>query len=63
MTLLIPIIGVYTGIDFWGKVFLVFAFAVFVILINTEAGVRASIGTHRNRGVILVDAANRWSGM
>lgn len=41
MTLLIPIIGVYTGIDFWGKVFLVFAFAVFVILINTEAGVRA----------------------
>jgi ABC-type nitrate/sulfonate/bicarbonate transport system permease component len=41
VTLLIPIIGVYTGIDFWGKVFLVFAFAVFVILINTEAGVRA----------------------
>jgi len=41
MTLLIPIIGVYTGIDFWGKVFLVFAFSVFVLLINTEAGVRA----------------------
>jgi ABC-type nitrate/sulfonate/bicarbonate transport system permease component len=44
MTLLIPIIGVYTGIDFWGKVFLVAAFAVFVILINTEAGVRAVSG-------------------
>lgn len=44
ITLLIPIIGVYTGIDFWGKVFLVFAFAVFVILINTEAGVRAVAG-------------------
>jgi ABC-type nitrate/sulfonate/bicarbonate transport system permease component len=41
VTLLIPIIGVYTGIDFWGKVFLVVAFAVFVILINTEAGVRS----------------------
>jgi ABC-type nitrate/sulfonate/bicarbonate transport system permease component len=44
MTLLIPIIGVYTGIDFWGKVWLVAAFAVFVILINTEAGVRAVAG-------------------
>jgi len=44
ITLLIPIIGVYTGIDFWGKVFLVSAFAVFVILINTEAGVRAVTG-------------------
>lgn len=41
ITLLIPIIGVYTGIDFWGKVFIVVAFAIFVIIINTEAGVRA----------------------
>lgn len=41
MTLLIPIIGVYTGIDFWGKVVIVTVFAVFVILINTEAGVRS----------------------
>jgi NitT/TauT family transport system permease protein len=46
MTLLIPILGVYTGIDFWGKVFLVVAFAVFVILINTEAGVRAVSGAY-----------------
>lgn len=44
ITLLIPIIGVYTGIDFWGKVFLVVAFAIFVILINTEAGVRSVSG-------------------
>lgn len=41
ITLLIPIIGVYTGIDFWGKVFIVVAFAIFVIIINTEAGVRS----------------------
>jgi ABC-type nitrate/sulfonate/bicarbonate transport system permease component len=46
MTLLIPILGVYTGIDFWGKVFLVVAFATFVILINTEAGVRAMSGAY-----------------
>ncbi|MCW3014362.1 MAG: binding-protein-dependent transport system inner rane component [Solirubrobacterales bacterium] len=41
ITLLIPIIGVYTGIDFWGKVFLVVAFSVFVILVNTESGIRS----------------------
>jgi ABC-type nitrate/sulfonate/bicarbonate transport system permease component len=41
ITLMIPIVGVYTGIEFWGKVFIVVAFTVFVILINTEAGVRA----------------------
>lgn len=49
ITLLIPIIGVYTGIDFWGKVFLVVAFAIFVILINTEAGVR-SVSAARSAG-------------
>jgi ABC-type nitrate/sulfonate/bicarbonate transport system permease component len=41
ISLLIPIVGVYTGVDFWGRVFLVVAFAVWVILINTEAGVRS----------------------
>lgn len=55
ITLLIPIIGVYTGIDFWGKVFLVSAFAVFVILINTEAGVRAVAGaTHETAEAFCV---------
>jgi NitT/TauT family transport system permease protein len=44
ISLLIPIVGVYTGIDFWGRVFLVVAFAVFVILVNTETGVRAVPG-------------------
>ncbi|NJD27412.1 MAG: ABC transporter permease [Chloroflexi bacterium] len=40
ITMLVPIIGIYTGLGFTGKVTLVVLFAFFVILINTEAGVR-----------------------
>lgn len=40
MSLLIPILGVYIGLGFRGRVFLVIVWAVFVIIINTAAGVR-----------------------
>lgn len=40
ITMLVPIIGIYVGLGFTGKVALVVMFAFFVILINTEAGVR-----------------------
>lgn len=40
MALLIPILGVYIGLEFRGRVFLVIVWAVFVIIINTAAGVR-----------------------
>jgi NitT/TauT family transport system permease protein len=40
MTMLVPVIGIYVGLSDRGKVFLVFVFAVFSIVINTSAGVR-----------------------
>lgn len=40
MALLIPILGVYIGLEFRGRLFLVIVWAVFVIIINTAAGVR-----------------------
>lgn len=39
MTMLIPVIGIYVGLGFRGKVFLVFMFSVFVIAINTALGI------------------------
>ena len=41
MSLLIPVVGIWIGLGIRGKIFLVFMFAVFVILVNTSAGVRA----------------------
>jgi NitT/TauT family transport system permease protein len=41
MVMLIPVIGTYTGIEFGGKVFLVFTFCVFVIVMNTASGIRS----------------------
>lgn len=41
MTLLIPVIGIWIGLGTRGKLFLVFMFSVFVILVNTAAGVRS----------------------
>lgn len=40
MTSLVPVIGVWIGLGFTGKMFLVFVFSVFPILINTLTGVR-----------------------
>ena len=40
MVMLIPVIGTYTGLEFGGKVFLVFTFCVFVIVMNTAVGIR-----------------------
>lgn len=40
MYMLIPVLGIYTGLELRGKVFLVFVFSVFVIIINTAAGIR-----------------------
>lgn len=40
MSLLIPIIGIYIGLGFQGRVFLVVVWAVFAIIVNTAVGVR-----------------------
>jgi ABC-type nitrate/sulfonate/bicarbonate transport system permease component len=40
VTMLIPIIGVYTGLDFRGRVFVVVSYVALVIVISTATGVR-----------------------
>ena len=40
VTMLIPIIGVYTGLDFRGRVFIVISYVALVIVISTSTGVR-----------------------
>lgn len=40
-TILLPIIGLYLGLQLTAKVFVVFFFCVFVIAINTASGVRS----------------------
>lgn len=40
VTMLIPIVGVYTGLGFRGRVFIVFTYVAMVIVINTATGVR-----------------------
>lgn len=40
VTMLIPIVGVYTGLDFRGRVFIVITYVALVIVISTATGVR-----------------------
>jgi NitT/TauT family transport system permease protein len=40
VTMLIPVIGVYTGLDFRGRVFIVITYVALVIVISTSTGVR-----------------------
>jgi ABC-type nitrate/sulfonate/bicarbonate transport system permease component len=40
VTMLIPVIGVYTGLDFRGRVFVVVTYVLLVIVISTSTGVR-----------------------
>lgn len=40
ITMFLPVIAVYLGLEFKSKVFLVVAFNIFVIILNTAAGVR-----------------------
>jgi NitT/TauT family transport system permease protein len=40
VAMLIPVIGIYIGLGFPGRVFLVFAWSVFVIIVNVATGVR-----------------------
>jgi ABC-type nitrate/sulfonate/bicarbonate transport system permease component len=40
VTMLIPVIGVYTGLDFRGRVFIVISYVALVIVITTATGVR-----------------------
>lgn len=40
VTMLIPVIGVYTGLDFRGRVFIVVTYVLLVIVISTSTGVR-----------------------
>lgn len=42
MAMFIPIIGIYLGLGFVGQVFLVVTFCIFIVLMNTMAGVRAA---------------------
>ena len=41
MAMILPVIGLYLGLTFDAKVFVVFLFCVFVIAINTAGGVRS----------------------
>lgn len=38
--MLIPIVGVYTGLGFRGRIFIVFMYVALVIVVNTSTGVR-----------------------
>jgi NitT/TauT family transport system permease protein len=40
VTMLIPIVGIYTGLGFRGRVFIVFTYVALVIVISTSTGVR-----------------------
>jgi NitT/TauT family transport system permease protein len=40
VTMLIPVVGVYTGLDFRGRVFIVVSYVALVIVISTSTGVR-----------------------
>ncbi|HMJ36556.1 MAG TPA: ABC transporter permease subunit [Baekduia sp.] len=40
VTMLIPVIGVYTGLGFRGRVFIVISYVLLVIVISTSTGVR-----------------------
>jgi ABC-type nitrate/sulfonate/bicarbonate transport system permease component len=40
VTMLIPVVGVYTGLDFRGRVFIVVSYVALVIVISTATGVR-----------------------
>ncbi len=40
VTMLIPVIGVYTGLGFQGRVFIVISYVALVIVISTSTGVR-----------------------
>jgi ABC-type nitrate/sulfonate/bicarbonate transport system permease component len=40
VTMLIPIVGVYTGLQFRGRVFIVVSYVALVIVINTITGIR-----------------------
>jgi ABC-type nitrate/sulfonate/bicarbonate transport system permease component len=42
MAMFIPVIGIYLGLGFVGQAFLVVTFCVFIVLMNTQAGVRAA---------------------
>lgn len=42
MAMFIPIIGIYLGLGFVGQAFLVVTFCIFIVLMNTLAGVRAA---------------------
>lgn len=50
MVILLPIIGLYMGLTFDAKVFVVFLFCVFVIAINTGSGVRSVTPEMRELG-------------
>jgi ABC-type nitrate/sulfonate/bicarbonate transport system permease component len=59
LTMFIPIIGIYLGLDFVGQVFLVVTFCVFIVLVNTTAGVRAVPGEYWELGRSLRLSAMR----
>lgn len=58
MSLLIPVIGIYTGLGFRGQVVLVVLWCVFEIMVNTIAGVREVPPVLLEAGRVF--GASRW---
>lgn len=50
MAMFIPVIGIYLGLRFAGQVFLVVTFCIFLVVINTAAGVRQVPAEHWELG-------------
>jgi NitT/TauT family transport system permease protein len=50
LTMLIPILGIYVGLEFRGKTVFVFIFCVFVVALNTAAGVKEVSGSTKELG-------------
>lgn len=58
VTMLIPIIGVYTGLGFRGRIFVVFTYVALVIVISTATGVREV-----DRQLVETARAYRFTGL
>jgi NitT/TauT family transport system permease protein len=57
VTMLIPIVGVYTGLGFRGRIFIIFTYVALVIVISTSTGVREV-----EKGLIEASRAYRVDG-
>jgi NitT/TauT family transport system permease protein len=58
VTMLIPIVGVYTGLGYRGRIFIIFTYVALVIVISTSTGVREV-----EKGLIETARAYRVRGL